>query len=79
MLTSLESAKKKLSVYYANTNKIDGYLYNAIGTILSPRDKLQFFSTKDWDPDPDNPESDYRAKYRQSLESYLHKYSELYT
>ena len=78
MLASLEAAKAKLSVYYADTDKVDGYLY-AIGTILSPQDKLQFFSTKDWDPDPENPETYYRAKYRQSLESNFHRYSERLT
>ncbi|OQD73541.1 hypothetical protein PENANT_c201G08001 [Penicillium antarcticum] len=65
----------KLSVYYADTDKVDGYLY-AIGTILSPQDKLQFFSTKDWDPDPESPETDYRAKYRQSFECSFHRHSE---
>ncbi|KAL2006857.1 hypothetical protein VTN00DRAFT_9525 [Thermoascus crustaceus] len=52
---------------------MDGDLY-AIGTILSPQDKLQFFSTADWDPEEGG--IDYRATYRQSLESSLEKYSE---
>jgi hypothetical protein len=73
MLASLEAAKNKLSIYYKDTDNIDGYLY-AIGTILSPQDKLQFFSTTDWDPEEGG--IDYRTTYRQSLESYLKKYSE---
>lgn len=73
MLTSLEAAKSKLSTYYRDTDKADGYLY-PIGTILSPQDKLQFFSTSDWDPDPVEG-IDYRATYRQSLESCVERYS----
>lgn len=46
MLASLEAAKNKLSVYYKDTDKMDSHLY-AIGTILSPQDKFQFFSTAD--------------------------------
>jgi hypothetical protein len=74
MLASLEAAQSKLSTYYKDTDKIDGHLY-AIGTILSPQDKLQFFSTTDWDPDPEEG-IDYRATYRESLESCLKRYSE---
>ncbi|KAJ5248574.1 hypothetical protein N7468_000025 [Penicillium chermesinum] len=73
MLASLEAAKNKLSVYYRYTDKLDGNFY-AIGTILSPQDKLQFFSTADGDPEEGG--IDYRAIYRQSLESSLEKYSE---
>lgn len=73
MLTSLEAAKLKLSAYYRDTDRIDGHIY-VIGTILSPQDKLKFFSTSDWDPDPESG-VDYRAAYRQSLESFLEKYS----
>ncbi|EED22647.1 hypothetical protein TSTA_061370 [Talaromyces stipitatus ATCC 10500] len=52
---------------------MDSYLY-AIGTILSPQDKLQFFSTADWDPEEGG--INYQATYHQSLESSLKKYSE---
>ncbi|EED18969.1 hypothetical protein TSTA_126770 [Talaromyces stipitatus ATCC 10500] len=52
---------------------MDGHLY-AIGTILSPQDKLQFFSTADWDPEDGG--IDYQVIYRQSLESSLKKYLE---
>jgi hypothetical protein len=69
MLSSLEAAKGKLSTYYSMTDTIDGNLY-AIGTILSPQQKLQFFETKDWD-DPDN---NWRAIYRSSLEDYFQTY-----
>ena len=69
MLASLEAAEKKLSQYYSMTDTIDNNLY-AIGTILSPQQKLQFFEGKDWD-DPDN---NWRAIYRVSLEDYFQSY-----
>jgi hypothetical protein len=74
MLTSLEAAKLKLSACYRDTDQINGHIY-AISTILSPQDKLKFFSTSDWDLDLES-RVDYRAAYRQSLESFLKKYSE---
>ncbi|KAJ5171640.1 hypothetical protein N7492_004233, partial [Penicillium capsulatum] len=44
-------------------------------TVISTQlDKLKFFSTSDWDPDLESG-VDYRAAYRQSLESSLEKYS----
>lgn len=73
MLASIEAAKNKLSIYYKDTDNMDCDLY-AIGTILSPQDKLQFFSTADWVPEEGG--IDYRATYRQSLECCLEKYSE---
>lgn len=69
MLTSLETAQTKLSHYYAMTGEIDNDLY-AIGTIISPQQKLQFFDSKDWD----DPEKDWRAQYRKSLEDYFEVY-----
>jgi hypothetical protein len=69
MLASLKAAEKKLSYYYRMTDTIDNNLY-AISTILSPQQKLQFFEGKDWD-DPDN---DWRAIYRASLEDYFQSY-----
>lgn len=50
MLAALHAAKGKLSQYYSMTDQIPGDLY-AIGTIVSQQQKLQFFSTKDWDND----------------------------
>jgi hypothetical protein len=69
MLTALHAAKAKLSHYYAMTDNIHGDLY-AIGTIIVPQYKLQFFSTKDWD----EPGQDWRGQYRQSLEDGLKPY-----
>ncbi|KAJ5264778.1 hypothetical protein N7505_007571 [Penicillium chrysogenum] len=46
ILSSLKATQEKLSKYYAMTDSIEGDLY-AIGTILAPANKLQFFSTKD--------------------------------
>jgi hypothetical protein len=73
MLSSLEAAQEKLSKYYAMTDSIEGDLY-AIGTILAPANKLQFFSTKDWESD--NPEKDYKKIYCESLESFFASYDE---
>lgn len=62
MLSSLEAAKEKLTKYYGMTDSIEGDLY-AIGTILAPSNKMHFFSTSDWDPDPETGK-DYRKEYR---------------
>jgi hypothetical protein len=75
ILTSLKIIKNKLSSYYKDIDKINGYLY-IIGTILSSQDKLQYFATKNWDPDLADPNFNYYKKYRQSLEAFMKKYSE---
>lgn len=71
MLTALHAAKRKLSHYYGMTDDIDGDLY-AIGTIIVPQHKLQFFSSKDWD----EPGQDWRRRYRKSLEDRLELYKQ---
>jgi hypothetical protein len=71
MLSALQSARLKLSEYYGMTDEIDGDLY-AIGTILAPQNKLEFFSTKDWEPH-------WRIRYRESLEEYLIPYQQRYS
>ncbi|EED18941.1 hypothetical protein TSTA_126490 [Talaromyces stipitatus ATCC 10500] len=50
MLSALHAAKEKLSVYYREIDKVYGDLF-AIGTILAPQNKLQFFNNKDWGPE----------------------------
>lgn len=50
MLSSLKAAKEKLSKYYGMTDDVECDLY-AIGTILDPTNKMEFFSTSDWTPD----------------------------
>ncbi|EED22697.1 hypothetical protein TSTA_061850 [Talaromyces stipitatus ATCC 10500] len=62
MLAALSSAKEKLSEYYAMTDHVSGDLY-AIGTILAPQNKLEFFSTSEWEPE-------WRVRYRKSLEDH---------
>jgi hypothetical protein len=47
MLDALKVAKEKLSVYYGKTTEEHGNLY-AMGTILAPQYKLQFFSDESW-------------------------------
>ncbi|OQD74460.1 hypothetical protein PENANT_c174G02644 [Penicillium antarcticum] len=74
MLSSLEAAKEKLKKYYGETDDIEGNLY-AIGTILAPSSKMEFFSTSDWDLDP-KIGKDYRKEYRESLQSLFERYSQ---
>lgn len=73
ILSSLETAQKKLSKYYSMTNNIEDNFYT-IGTILAPANKLQFFSTKDWEFN--NQKKNYKKIYRQSLESFFGLYSQ---
>lgn len=69
MMKALQAAETKLRQYYAMTDDIEDDLF-AIGTILAPQHKLQFFSGKDWE----DPDVDYCEKYRQSLLKYLQPY-----
>lgn len=71
MLSALQAAGLKLSEYYRMTDEIGNDLY-AIGTILAPQNKLEFFSTKDWEPN-------WRVRYRRSLEEYLIPYQQRYS
>ncbi|KAI3286490.1 hypothetical protein DTO002I6_8161 [Penicillium roqueforti] len=71
MLCAIHAATLKLSEYYKLTNDIDGDLY-AIGTILAPQNKLEFFSGRGWEPH-------WRVQYRKSLENYLVPYQQRYS
>ncbi|KAJ6001218.1 hypothetical protein N7481_001627 [Penicillium waksmanii] len=71
MLSAIHAARLKLSEYYKLINGIDSDLY-AIGTILAPQNKLEFFSGKDWEPH-------WRVRYRKSLENYLVPYQQRYS
>lgn len=71
MLSALKAAEIKLSEYYRKTDEIDSDLY-AIGTILAPQNKLEFFSTKDWEPH-------WRPRYRRALETYVQPYQQRYS
>lgn len=46
MLNALDAGMDKLKVYYNKTQEVHGNLY-AIGTILAPQHKLEFFSTSE--------------------------------
>jgi hypothetical protein len=48
------------------TDQIPGDLYT-IGTIVVPQQKLQFFSSNDWD-------NEWRIRYRNNLENCLEPY-----
>ncbi|KAJ5987703.1 hypothetical protein N7481_002913 [Penicillium waksmanii] len=47
MLSALKSGERKLSAYYRDTEETHGHLY-AMGTILSPLLKLDYFKGEDW-------------------------------
>jgi hypothetical protein len=71
MLQALQAAQAKLSDYYSRTDTIRGDLY-AIGTMLAPANKFQFFSTNDWD-------NKWRDRYRKSFKECLSPYQERLT
>jgi hypothetical protein len=71
MLQALQAAQVKLSNYYSQTDAIRGDLY-AVGTMLAPANKSQFFSTKDWD-------DEWRNRYRKSFKECLSPYQERLT
>jgi hypothetical protein len=67
MLDALEAAKEKLSAYYKETDhEMHGNIF-AVGTIIAPSNKLQFFSTREWD-------GPWREQYRKCLADYLQRY-----
>lgn len=70
MLKALGAARDKLADYYSKTDEVDGDIF-AIGTMLAPENKLQFFSGKDWDDD-----HDWRQQYHQSYEAYIKPYKQ---
>lgn len=69
MLTALYAAKDKLAYYYGKTDDIDGDIL-AIGTILAPQHKLQFF--KDWAEE----DIDWASRYRKSCMDYFEPYKQ---
>lgn len=71
ILRALEAGKDKLSFYYSKTTQVHGNLY-AIGTILAPEYKLQFFSGREW---ADN-NYDWRDKYLGYLQDYMEPYKQ---
>lgn len=70
MKSALDHARDKLAEYYGQTDDVPSDLY-AIATILGPRNKLAFFSGKDWEPH-------WAPRYRKSLETYIQPYQEVY-
>lgn len=71
MLCAILAGKEKLATYYGSTTKAYGDLF-AIGTILAPQHKLQFFSRYEW------AENNFasRERYRQRLRDYVRPYQE---
>jgi hypothetical protein len=71
MLRALIAGKEKLSVYYAKTEQVHGDLY-AIGTILAPQHKLQFFTSQEWG----GKDNEWQTRYRKSLEDLIEQYKQ---
>jgi hypothetical protein len=71
MLSALDAAKDKLSAYYGKTTQEHGYLY-AMGTILAPQYKLQFFSDISWSEN----NYEWRQKYHNHLQDYIKPYEQ---
>ena len=69
MLRALEAGEEKLKAYYYNTEEAYGYLY-AIGTILTPSYKLNYFKGEDWAGD----NAKWYKEYESSLYTYLKRY-----
>lgn len=69
MLRALKAGEQKLLVYYHDTEEAHGHLY-AIGTILAPSYKLDYFKGNDWVGD----DRDWYHEYESSLHSYLEEY-----
>ncbi|KAJ6090678.1 hypothetical protein N7499_003392 [Penicillium canescens] len=69
MRQALEAGKRKLAVYYGKTTNAHGHLY-AIGTILAPSHKLNYFSGDEWSEN----EYEWRATYRDSFYDYIRPY-----
>ena len=68
ILSALYTAKTKLSQYYSKTDSVPSDIF-AIGTILIPQNKLQFFSGKDQDDEQCD-------RYRQSFMDYFEPYKQ---
>lgn len=68
MLKALSAARDKLADYYGKTDDIHGDLF-AIGTILAPEHKMQFFASDDW-------EESHRKQYRESLGACFTSYKQ---
>ncbi|KAJ5685107.1 hypothetical protein N7536_007726 [Penicillium majusculum] len=70
MKLALEHARDKLAEYYGKIDDIPGDLY-AVGTILGPRNKLEFFLAPEW-------EKHWAPRYKKSLETYIQPYQQRY-
>jgi hypothetical protein len=70
-LSALYAAKDKLAYYYAKTDDIPGDIL-AIGTILAPQHKLQFF--KNWAEE----DVDWTLRYQKSCKDFFEPYKQQY-
>lgn len=73
MLNAVHAGMNKLSVYYTKTKEIHGSLY-AIGTILAPQHKLDFFSSNTWGKSGDD--SHWGIHHKESLCEFMKPYAQ---
>jgi hypothetical protein len=69
MLRALEAGEEKLKAYYHDTEEAHGHLY-AMGTILTPSYKLNYFKGEDWAGD----DAKWYKEYESSLHTHLKRY-----
>lgn len=75
MREALEAGRQKLSDYYSQTENVHGNLF-AVGTILAPQHKLQFFSKPEWSDNNYQWRKTYRDYVEKSLEPYQKRQKE---
>jgi hypothetical protein len=66
MLAALEAGRLKLDEYYSQTDNLKGHIY-AVGTMLAPDSRYQFFLQDNWEP---HWRDTYRKSFRESLLPY---------
>ena len=71
MLKALIAGRLKLDEYYSQTDNLKGHIY-AVGTMLAPNSRFQFFLSDNWEPH-------WRDTYRKSFQELLIPYQERLT
>jgi hypothetical protein len=71
MLKALTAGRLKLDEYYSQTDNLKGHIY-AVGTMLAPDSRFQFFLSDNWEPH-------WRDTYRKSFQELLIPYQERLT
>lgn len=74
MLIALEAGLQKLRDYYALTDQPKAGNIYVYGTILAPKDKLQYFKTKDWLGGPEGSDKTWAEHYQNTLQNRIKEY-----